>query len=111
MSQARIRCADQWSLCHAPWARLFVGSIPGFRVPLTVLAGIFELPYRIFAISVAVSSAIWAGVFLALGAVFGSGIERSIRSNLLLFGAVVVIVVVVVAAVAFIRSRRHARQA
>src|SRR5260370_29928191 len=111
MSQARIRCADQWSLCHAPWARLFVGSIPGFRVPLTVVAGILELPYRIFAISVAVSSAIWAGVFLALGVVFGSGIEKSIRSNLLVFGAVVVVIIVVVAAGAFFRSPRHAPQA
>jgi membrane protein DedA with SNARE-associated domain len=60
---------------------------------------------------VAVSSAIWAGVFLALGVVFGAGIEKSIRSNLLLFGAVVVVIVVVVAAVAFIRSRRHAQRA
>jgi membrane protein DedA with SNARE-associated domain len=60
---------------------------------------------------VAVSSAIWAGVFLVLGVVFGSSIEKSIRSNLLLFGAVAVLVVAVVAVVAFVRSRRHAHQA
>jgi membrane protein DedA with SNARE-associated domain len=79
-------------------------------VPLTVVAGILELPYPIFAISVAVSSAIWAGVFLALGAIFGSSIEKSIRSNLLLFGEVAVVIVVVVVAVAYLRSRRHAQQ-
>jgi hypothetical protein len=38
--------------------------------------------------------------------VFGSSIEKSIRSNLLLFGEVVVVIVVIVVVVAFIRSRR-----
>src|SRR5260370_5568319 len=107
----RLDSAEHWFRRYGPLSLIFGRHIPRVRVPLTVVAGILELPYGIFAISVAVSSAIWAGVFLALGAVFGSGIGRSTRSNLLLFGAVVVIVVVVVAAVAFIRSRRHARQA
>ncbi len=107
----RVRSAEHWFRRYGPWALIFGRHIPGFRVPLTVVAGILELPYGIFAISVAVSSAIWAGVFLALGAVFGSSIEKSIRSNLLVFGAVAVVIIAVVAVVAFLRSRRHARQA
>jgi hypothetical protein len=46
-------------------------------------------------------------VFLLLGVVFGSGIERSIRSNLLLFGEVAAAIVVVVALVALVRARRQ----
>ena len=107
----RVGSAEHWFRRYGPWALIFGRHIPGFRVPLTVVAGLLELPYPLFAVSVAISSAIWAGVFLALGVVFGSGIEKSIRSNLLLFGAVVVVIVVVGAAVAFIRSRRHTRQA
>lgn len=102
----RVDSAEHWFRRYGPWALIFGRHIPGFRVPLTVVAGTLELPYRIFAISVAVSSAAWAGVFLVLGALFGSGIEKTIRSNLLLFGEVVVVIVVIVAAVAFIRSRR-----
>jgi membrane protein DedA with SNARE-associated domain len=79
-------------------------------VPLTVVAGILELPYGIFAISVAVSSAAWAGAFLTLGAVFGSTIEKSIRSNLLLFGEATVVIIAVVAVVAFVRSRLQAQK-
>ncbi len=106
----RVASAEHWFRRYGPWALIFGRHIPGFRVPLTVVAGLLELPYPIFAVSVAVSSAVWAGVFLALGVVFGSGIERSIRSNLVLFGAVVVAIVVVAAAVGFVRSRRQAQQ-
>ncbi len=102
----RVADAEHWFRRYGPWALIFGRHIPGFRVPLTVVAGLLELPYRIFAISVAISSAIWAGVFLVLGAVFGSGIEKAIRSNLLLFGEVVVVIVVIVVVVAFVRSRR-----
>jgi membrane protein DedA with SNARE-associated domain len=105
----RVDSAEHWFRRYGPWALIFGRHIPGFRVPLTVVAGILELPYRIFAISVAVSSAAWAGVFLVLGAVFGSSIEKSIRSNLLLFGEATVVIIAVVAVVAFVRSRRHAQ--
>ena len=101
----RVAEAEQWFRRYGPWALIFGRHIPGFRVPLTVVAGLLELPYPIFVVSVAVSSAIWAGVFLILGVVFGSGIERSIRSNLLLFGEVAAAIVVVVALVALVRSR------
>jgi membrane protein DedA with SNARE-associated domain len=107
----RVDSAQHWFRRYGPWALIFGRHIPGFRVPLTVVAGILELPYGIFAISVAVSSAVWAGLFLVLGSVFGSSIEKSIRSNLLLFGEATVVIIAAVAVVAFIRSRRSARQA
>jgi membrane protein DedA with SNARE-associated domain len=75
------------------------------------VAGLLELPYPVFAVSVAVSSAVWAGVFLILGVVFGGGIERSIRTNLVLFGEVAVVIVVVVAVVTWVRTRRQPHEA
>jgi membrane protein DedA with SNARE-associated domain len=106
----RVDSADHWFRRYGPWALIFGRHIPGFRVPLTVVAGILELPYGIFAISVAVSSAVWAGAFLTLGAVFGRSIEKSIRANLLLFGEAAVVIIAVVTAVAYVRSRRQAQQ-
>jgi membrane protein DedA with SNARE-associated domain len=61
----------------------------------------------VFAVSVAISSAAWAGVFLLLGVIFGDSIERSIRATPLLYGGVAAAIVLVVVAVAVIRSRRH----
>ena len=103
----RVVNAEHFFRRYGPWALIFGRHIPGFRVPLTVVAGLLELPYPVFAVSVAVSSAVWAGVFLILGVVFGNGIEKSIRSNLLLFGEVAVVIVVIVAVVAWIRTRRQ----
>ena len=87
---------------------IFGRHIPGLRVPLTIAAGVLKLPYRIFAVSVAVSSALWAGAFLLLGLLFGNSIERSIRSSPWIYLVGVVVVVGVIVVVAFVRSRRTA---
>jgi membrane protein DedA with SNARE-associated domain len=64
----------------------------------------------VFAISVAVSSAAWAGVFLLLGVLFGDSLERSIRGSPVVWGGAAAMIVVVVIAVAFLRSRREKSQ-
>ena len=73
--------AEHWFAKWGPWTLIFGRHIPGFRVPLTVAAGVLKLRYPIFAISVAVSAAAWAGIFLALGVLFGTRIEDAIRSS------------------------------
>ena len=110
LTPARLEEAEHWFSRYGPWALIFGRHIPGFRVPLTVAAGILELPYRVFVVSVLVSSATWAGLFLTLGAVFGNSVVHSIRANTWIYGGVAVAVVVIVAAVVFIRSRRPARE-
>jgi len=110
LTPARLEEAEHWFRRYGPWALIFGRHIPGFRVPLTVAAGILELPYRVFVISVLVSSATWAGLFLTLGAVFGNSVVHSIRANTWIYAGVAVAVVVIVAAVVFIRSRRPARE-
>lgn len=52
-------------------ALVFGRHIIGMRVPLTVAAGILRVPYRVFAASVALSSGIWAAIWLGLGIRFG----------------------------------------
>jgi membrane protein DedA with SNARE-associated domain len=107
LTPARLEEAEHWFRRYGPWALIFGRHIPGFRVPLTVAAGILELPYRLFVISVLVSSATWAGLFLTLGAVFGNSVVKSIRANTWIYGGVAVAVVVIVALVVFLRSRRR----
>jgi len=108
LTPERMLSAEHWFRRWGPWALIFGRHIPGFRVPLTVAAGILELPYGIFAVSVVVSSAVWAGLFLLLGALFGTSLVHSIRSTPLLYAGVVVAIVGVVGVVAFVRSRRTA---
>jgi membrane protein DedA with SNARE-associated domain len=106
LTPARLDSAENSFRRWGPWALIFGRHILGLRVPLTVAAGVLKLPYRTFAISVAVSSAAWAGVFLLLGLLFGNSVERSIRSSPLIYGAAGAALVAVVVVVAVVRSRR-----
>ncbi|MEO8745305.1 MAG: DedA family protein [Candidatus Dormiibacterota bacterium] len=111
LTPARLDEAERWFSRWGPWTLIAGRHIPGFRVPLTVAAGVLKLRYPVFAISVAVSSAVWAGLFLTLGAVFGTRLENSIRSAPLVFLAVALVVVAVVVIVAIVRSRRMTGEA
>lgn len=108
LTPARLDRAEVWFKRWGPWTLIFGRHILGFRVPLTVAAGLLKLPYPIFAISVAISSAAWAGAFLMLGALFGDSVERAIRSNPLLYAGITLGVVLLIVAVAVIRSRQRA---
>jgi membrane-associated protein len=110
LTPERLDRAEAWFARWGPWTLIFGRHIPGFRVPLTVAAGILKLRYRLFAVSVAVSSAAWAGVFLLLGVLFGDSLERSIRSTPLVYGGVAGGIVVAVIAVAVVRARRQRKE-
>jgi membrane protein DedA with SNARE-associated domain len=67
----RLERAEKAFRRWGPWALIFGRHVPGGRIPITVAAGILEIPYPLFAGCVAVSSAIWAGAWLAAGVAFG----------------------------------------
>jgi membrane protein DedA with SNARE-associated domain len=68
----RLLMAERWMARWGPLAIIFGRHLPGLRIPITVMAGVLEVPYRVFAASVAVSTAIWAGVWIVLTARFGA---------------------------------------
>jgi membrane protein DedA with SNARE-associated domain len=110
LTPERLDTAERSFRRWGPWALIFGRHILGLRVPLTVAAGVLKLPYRTFAISVAISSAAWAAVFLMLGLFFGDSVERSLRSHPLLYfagGAAIVAAVVVFAVVRVRRRSAH----
>jgi membrane protein DedA with SNARE-associated domain len=110
LTPERLDTAEHSFRRWGPWALIFGRHIFGLRVPLTVAAGVLKLPYTTFAISVAVSSAAWAAVFLLLGLFFGDSVERSLRSHPLLYGAGGAAIVAVVVVVAVIRVRTRAAE-
>ncbi|HEV3234558.1 MAG TPA: DedA family protein [Candidatus Dormibacteraeota bacterium] len=67
--------AEGWFERWGIWAIIFGRHIPGFRVPITVGAGLFRVPYRKFAVGVVISTVLWAGVFMYMGLRFGARIE------------------------------------
>lgn len=76
VTPSRIVTAQRWFDRWGALALIFGRHIPGFRVPLTIAAGVVGFKYRTFALSVAVSTAAWVAVFLTVGIVFGGRVEN-----------------------------------
>src|SRR5581483_12188560 len=96
LSPERLVKAEAWFKKYGVLAIVFGRHIPGFRVPITVAAGTLGVPYRVFAPSVAVSTAIWAGVMLALGVNYGPRLGELLNAHgwvYVLWGAIVVVLV------------------
>ncbi|HEX9097904.1 MAG TPA: DedA family protein [Candidatus Dormibacteraeota bacterium] len=94
LSPERLQRAERWFERYGVVAIIFGRHIPGFRVPITVAAGVFKVGYPVFAASVAVSTAMWAGVVMAIGVKFGPRMEAFLslhREMLWLWVAVVVV--------------------
>jgi len=84
----RVARAEQWFQRYGVLALIFGRHIIGLRVPITVAAGVLRVSYPVFAASVAVSTAIWAGIFLTVGIKFGGSISGFIEVHRWLYVAV-----------------------
>ncbi len=61
--EARFR---RWGV----WAIILGRLIPGLRTPTSVMAGLFAVPYRVFAPCTALSALLWTLLYFYLGALF-----------------------------------------
>lgn len=71
LTPERLATAERWFDRWGAPALFFGRHIFGLRVPITVAAGVLRVPYVVFVLSVASSTAIWAAVWLFLGVTFG----------------------------------------
>jgi membrane protein DedA with SNARE-associated domain len=76
VNESGMRRAERWFNKRGVLAVIFGRHVPGLRIPITLAAGTLRFPYPLFAASVAVSTAVWAGVFLIIGATLG---ERAMK--------------------------------
>jgi membrane protein DedA with SNARE-associated domain len=96
LSPERLDRAERWFKRYGVAAIIFGRHIPGFRVPITVAAGVLRIRYPVFAASVAVSTAIWAGAVMIIGVNFGPRMEaflRVHRETYFLWAAVVLVMI------------------
>jgi membrane protein DedA with SNARE-associated domain len=96
LSPERLARAEAWFKRYGVLAIIFGRHIPGFRVPITVASAVFGVPYRVFAPSVAVSTAIWAGVMLTLGITLGPHLAVLLQAHswvYFIWGGIVVVLI------------------
>lgn len=105
-----LASAEDWFRRRGALAIIFGRHIPGFRVPITVAAGVLRVHYPTFAACVAVSTGIWAGVMLTLGIAYGSRVEAFLQAHKETYLLVPVVVIVLAAWLAAGRFLHHARK-
>ena len=99
LSPDRLEQAERWFKRYGVVAIIFGRHIPGFRVPITVAAGVLKVTYPVFVGSVAVSTAIWAGVVMIIGINFGPRMEAFLnlhRETYWLWAAIVLAMIAVI---------------
>ena len=100
LSPERLNRAEQWFNRYGVLAIIFGRHVPGFRVPITVAAGVLRVRYPVFAASVAVSTAIWAGIVMVIGINYGPRMEAFLNVHRVTYwiwaGIVLVMVAVIV---------------
>jgi membrane protein DedA with SNARE-associated domain len=100
LSPERLAQAERWFKRYGVVAIIFGRHIPGFRVPITVAAGVLKVRYPVFAASVAVSTAIWAGIVMVIGINYGPRMEAFLNVHRVTYwiwaGVVLVMIGVIV---------------
>jgi membrane protein DedA with SNARE-associated domain len=110
LNHERMERAEVWFKRYGVLAIIFGRHIPGFRIPITVACGVFEIRYRVFAPSVAVSTAVWAGVMLFIGVRFGPRLGQLLEAHTFVYFAWAAIVVALFGSI-FVRQQLRARRA
>jgi membrane protein DedA with SNARE-associated domain len=72
LNEQRIGTVEGWLQRYGPLAIVAGRLIPGLRTPTTVMAGLFEVPYWIFAPSTALAALLWALLYFFAGAFLAS---------------------------------------
>jgi membrane protein DedA with SNARE-associated domain len=96
LTPASLEGAERWFARYGVWALIFGRHIPGLRVPITVAAGTLRVGYGVFIVSVAISTAVWAGTFLLVGMRFGHQFEAFLVTHRPVATAVPALVLVLV---------------
>ncbi len=71
ISKERLEQGKYWFDKHGEIVILVGRWIPGLRIVLTIVGGIFRLEYFKFILAMGISSLMWSGFFLYLGITFG----------------------------------------
>jgi membrane protein DedA with SNARE-associated domain len=81
LRQSRIDRMEASFRRWGPWAIIVGRLVPGVRIPTSIMAGIFAVPFRVYFPCTALSAVIWTGFYFAAGIV----LERPARQALALF--------------------------
>lgn len=75
LDEARLQRMERWLTRRGPLVIVPVRLIPGLRVPVVAVCGIFGVPLRFFLPAIALSALLWGAIYFVLGAA-GPGVAE-----------------------------------
>lgn len=67
LNEKKLLTVEEKFRKYGVWVIIFGRHIPGFRIPITVFAGMSEMTYKTFIVSTFISVIFWIPFYLALG--------------------------------------------
>lgn len=81
LDEKRLLFVEKKFKKYGVWVVIFGRHIPGFRVPITVFAGMSDMKYSTFIISTLISIVFWVPFYLQLGMRLGPRTARLLHGN------------------------------
>ena len=81
LTPERLEKGEAWFRRYGLLAIIFGRHVVGFRIPITVACGVLHVPYPVFVFGVAISTAVWAGFWVSIGAVYGLRAEDTLNAH------------------------------
>lgn len=81
----RLERIERWFQARGPLVIIFGRLIPGLRVPTTIMAGLSDISYRVYAPTAAIAAVIWSLFYFFIGAAIRRewGVVTGVVSGLL----------------------------
>ncbi len=67
LDEKKLITVEKWFRKYGPLVIIFGRHIPGFRIPITIFAGMSDVPYPTFIVSTFISVVFWIMFYLSLG--------------------------------------------
>lgn len=100
----RLLKVEQKFRKYGPLVIIFGRHIPGFRIPVTVFAGMSGIKYRTFILSTLISTLFWVMFYLDLGIKLGPRVRSFLKVSSSHW--IILIIVILIAAVGFVFYKR-----
>lgn len=111
VTDARLAKTERWFERWGPLVVIFGRHVPGFRIPITVVAATFGVRYPVFAVSVAISTALWVTAWFIVEARFGREAGRFLSGHHWTYAVVAGIVALAIVSVVVRAATRRRSQA
>lgn len=73
LNQRRLEMLERWFVKRGRLAIVFGRLIPGLRIPTTIMAGLADVPYRVYAPTAALAAVLWSLFYFWLGVALQHG--------------------------------------